>query len=505
VSVVLLPSRILVIGLGGVSRCTLPLLFTHLPLPASAYTVLDFANVESDAAWVRAQGATFVHEKVTPDNYASLFAQYVGAGDVIVDLAWNIGTLDILQWCHDFGVRYINASVELWDPFAEGWHLPPTQRTLYHRQMELRRLLDRWGSNTGPTAVLDHGANPGLVSHFTKAALLDIADAWLATPATKDSAPQREAVSAARDARQWAALAQSLDVQVIHISERDTQISSEPKREQEFVNTWSVEGFYEEGVAPAEMGWGTHERSMPAGAHVHREGPRNQICLSRPGCRTWVRSWVPMGDIAGMVIRHGEAFSISDFLTVWSDAPGDVAGAPGAGGRAGTRALYRPTVHYAYCPTDAAIASLHELKMREYDLQTEQRIMGDDIVTGRDELGVLLMGHPMTSWWYGSLLDIDETRRLVPGQNATTLQVAAAVLAAVQWLLDNPDEGVRLPDELPHDYILERAKPYLGPIASVQSDWTPLRRRVDPFAGFGGTRPPVDEDTWQFGSFLIED
>ncbi|MDQ1680416.1 MAG: hypothetical protein QOI42_1275, partial [Frankiaceae bacterium] len=59
----LLPSRILVIGLGGVSRCTLPLLFAHLPLPASAYTVLDFANVESDAAWVRAQGATFVHEK----------------------------------------------------------------------------------------------------------------------------------------------------------------------------------------------------------------------------------------------------------------------------------------------------------------------------------------------------------------------------------------------------------------------------------------------------------
>ena len=486
-----LPARVLVIGLGGVSRCTLPLLFDRLPLPPSAYTVLDFGEVDQDAAWVRAQGATFVRDRVTEDNYATLLGQHVGSGDLIVDLAWNIGTLDILAWCHDAGVRYVNASLELWDPYAEAWTLPPPDRTLYARQMELRRLLSSWGSNTGPTAVLDHGANPGLVSHFTKAALLDIADAWLESAAAASDAEQRSVVRAARHDRSWARLAQGLDVKVIHISERDTQVSAEPKREQEFVNTWSVEGFYEEGVAPAEMGWGTHERTLPPGAHVHAEGPRNQICLARPGCRTWVRSWVPMGDIVGMVIRHGEAFSISDHLTVWDDA--------------GARALYRPTVHYAYCPTDAAIASLHELRMRSYDLQTDQRIMGDDITSGRDELGVLLMGHPMTSWWYGSLLDIDETRRLVPGQNATTLQVAAAVLGAVQWLLEHPQEGVRLPDELPHEEVLATARPYLGPVVSRQSDWTPLARRADPFAGFGVERAPIADDTWQFASFLLAD
>jgi homospermidine synthase len=237
------------------------------------------------------------------------------------------------------------------------------------------------------------------------------------------------------------------------------------------------------------MGWGTHERTLPPGAHLHEQGPRNQICLARPGCRTWVRSWVPMGDIVGMVIRHGEAFSISDHLTVWD----------------GETAVYRPTVHYAYCPSDAAIASLHELRMREYELQQDQRIMGDDIVTGRDELGVLLMGHPLTSWWYGSLLDIDETRRLAPGQNATTLQVAAAVVAAVRWMLDNPAEGVRLPDELPYEEILATARPWLGPIKSVQSDWTPLRDRADPFAGFHGRKAPGPDDVWQFATFLVED
>ncbi len=33
----------------------------------------------------------------------------------------------------------------------------------------------RWPAASGPTAVLTHGANPGLVSHFVKQALLNIA------------------------------------------------------------------------------------------------------------------------------------------------------------------------------------------------------------------------------------------------------------------------------------------------------------------------------------------
>jgi homospermidine synthase len=473
--------RIAVIGLGAVARCTLPLLFEHLPAERSQYTVIDFADVEEHARWVTAQGARFERDRIERDSYAETLRRYVGPGDVIVDLAWNIGTADIVEWCRAHDVRYVNASLEVWDPYADMAATPPPERTLYARHMELRDRIARWGDNDGPTAVLDHGANPGLVSHFTKAALVDIADACIA-----EGVGDVEAIEAARSDKAWNRLAQALGVKAIHISERDTQISNQPKREDEFVNTWSVAGFHEEGVAPAEMGWGTHEKELPKLAFTHERGPRNQICLAHPGCRTWVRSWVPCGDIVGMVIRHGEAFSISEALTV--EENGD--------------AVYRPTVHYAYCPADAAIASLHELHMRGDELQPAQRIMNDDIVDGRDELGVLLMGHPLTSWWYGSLLDIHEARRLAPHQNATTLQVAASILAAVQWLLANPRRGVRLPDELPYDEILAVAKPYLGPIASQRSDWTPLLRWSDPFAGFG--RPqPADEDVWQFSTFLV--
>src|SRR5262249_7228271 len=273
---------------------------------------------------------------------------------------------------------------------------------------------------------------------------------------------------------------------VIHISERDTQVTDRPKEVNEFVNTWSVEGFREEGIAPAEMGWGTHERRLPAEAHVHTHGPCNQICLARMGIKTWVRSWVPSGEIIGMVVRHGEAFTISDHLTVWENG----------------RAVYRPTVHYAYCPTDAAVSSLHELEMRWFDLQPKQRILTDEILSGRDELGVLLLGHDYNGWWTRSLLDIHESRRLVPGQNATTLQVACSVLGAVLWMIANPRRGVCVPDDLPYEEVLEAALPYLGPCVSRPVDWTPLKNRVDLFAQFGRPRP-APEDVWQFDTFRV--
>jgi len=476
--------KILVIGLGAVSRCTFPLLVKHIQMDPKNITVIDFADVGAAAQDVIAAGANFVQDRVTRENMGETLSKYVGNGDIIIDVAWNIGCTDILQWCYDHNVRYLNTSVELWDPYVGAPDQPPTERTLYARQMQIRKMVASWKPKRGPTAVLDHGANPGLVSHFTKSALEDIAQKWLSEHS--EHGEQRTMLEEVYKKRMYNRLAQLLDVKVIHISERDTQISNLPKRPDEFVNTWSVEGFFEEGIAPAEMGWGTHERTLPPRAQMHLAGPLNQICLANMGCRTWVRSWVPCGEIVGMVIRHGEAFSISENLTVREE------GMP----------VYRPTVHYAYCPCDAAIASLHELQMRHYKLQPRQRIMADDIVDGRDELGCLLMGHEYKSWWIGSLLDIHEARKLVPHQNATVLQVACSVMAATLWLIKNPMQGVCVPDDLPHREILTYAKPYLGPVISQPVDWTPLKNWGNLFERYGAPRPP-EEDVWQFNTFLV--
>jgi len=474
--------RILMIGYGYVGRCTLPLLLRHVQMPAERITVIDFVDCRDAIADALTRGVRFFQERITEENLGAVLGKYVSAGDVILDVAWNIGCTDILQWCHDHQVLYLNTSVELWDPYTDAAAQPPTERTLYVRHLVIREMAKRWGK-PGPTAVLEHGANPGLVSHFVKIALRDIAQK---IRTEKPNDPRCPALQEGLEASDYPRLAQLTGVKVIHISERDTQIASKPKEVNEFVNTWSIEGFREEGIAPAEMGWGTHERRLPAGAHVHQFGPCNQICLAQMGIKTWVRSFVPSGEITGMVVRHGEAFTISDHLTVWD----------------GPRPVYRPTVHYAYCPSDAAINSLHELEMHWFELQPKQRILTDEIVSGRDELGVLLLGHDFNAWWVGSLLDIHEARKLLPGQNATTLQVACSVLGAFVWMVRNPDRGICVPDDLPHADVMAIARPYLGPFISEPFDWTPLKHRVDLYEQFG--RPRVaSEDLWQFDTFRI--
>lgn len=476
--------RILLLGCGSVSQCLQPLLLRHLDMDFTRLTVMDFEDLAGAIPDTLAAGATYARVRITPENLGDELGRHLGEGDLLINLSWNIDTGDIVEWCQEHGVLYVDTSVEMWDPYANQLETTPQDRTLYARHMKLRRRAASWKPG-GPTAVVEHGANPGLVSHWTKVALEDIVAAILRRSDVDSS--RRSALETALAGGDYAKLGQLTGTKVIHISERDTQVSNEPKKVGEFVNTWSVEGFYEEGIAPAEMGWGTHEPALPEHAFTHAEGPRNQICLAQTGITTYVRSWVPLGGpIIGMVVRHGEAFTISDHLTVWENGA----------------AVYRPTVHYAYLPADVAMDSLHECRMNGYRLQTEQRIMNDEITDGMDELGVLLLGHDLGGWWVGSQLDIHESRALVPHQNATTLQVAASVLGAVFWIVRNPDRGLCVPDDLDHRQVLEVANPYLGKVPSVRTDWTPRSHAYEPFAHFRKATYN-DAEPWAFENFLV--
>ncbi len=324
---------------------------------------------------------------------------------------------------------------------------------------------------SGPTAVVTHGANPGLVSHFVKQALLDIA---------RDTGTEAEKPTSRSG---WATLAHRLGVKVIHIAERDTQSPDLPKRPGEFVNTWSVDGFYSEGSQPAELGWGSHEQHFPADGGRHDFGCGAAIYLNRPGAATRVRSWTPIeGPYHGFLVTHGESISIADYLTLQKDA----------------EVIYRPTVHYAYHPCDSAVLSLHELAGRNWRLQGEKRILLDEITEGIDELGVLLMGHARGAYWYGSVLSIEAARALAPGQNATGLQVTMPVVAGMIWAIENPDRGLVEPDEINHERILEITRPYLGTLAGVYSEWTPLTGRNSLFADDSDPADP-----WQFKNFRV--
>jgi homospermidine synthase len=474
-------NKVLIIGYGSVSQCTLPILLKHIQIPLGNITIIDFEDKSGQLKPWTSKGIKYFQEKITPENMGEVLSKYLSKGSLLIDLAWNIDCCEIVQWCHNHEVFYVNTSVEVWDSFGERFTATPYEKSLYHRQMKLRELTKGWKDAT--TFVVDHGANPGLISHFAKKGLVDIANKMIEDKIARN--PRRIETLIAEN--RFNELAMEVGVKVIHCSERDTQISDKPKEVDEFVGTWSIEGLREEGTAPAEMGWGTHEKTLPCLSNIPPVGPKNQIMLSQMGMNTWVRSWVPDCEIVGMVIRHGEAFGISDRWTVWKD----------------DKPIYRPTVHYAYMPCDATIVSCHELRCRNYELQPKLRIMDDgEITSGADILGALLMGHPYNSWWTGSILTIEQSRQLSPGQNATTIQVALGVITAAMWMIENPKKGFRLPDDLPYDFVLKIAEPYLGTLASVPSDWTPLKNRQVYFRENPANHYDQD-DVWQFRNFYF--
>jgi homospermidine synthase len=325
---------------------------------------------------------------------------------------------------------------------------------------------------SGPTAVLTQGANPGLVSALVKQALLNMA-----------ADTQTEVKQRPSGYEEWAALANKLEVKVIHISERDTQISTRRKERGEFVNTWSVDGFVDEGLQPAELGWGSHEKHWPADARRHGYGSDAAIFLQRPGIGTRVRGWTPLeGPYHGFLVTHAESISIADHLTL----------------RENGAVVYRPTVHYCYHPCDDAVLSLHECAGKNWQLQKNHRIMRDEIESGMDELGVLLMGNSKGVYWYGSRLTIGGARELAPHNTATSLQVVAGILGGIAWALANPDAGLVEPDDLDHETVLEAALPYLGEVAGVWGDWTPLKDRNPLFH-----EDKDEDDPWQFLNFRV--
>ncbi|MGE0308895.1 MAG: saccharopine dehydrogenase NADP-binding domain-containing protein, partial [Acidimicrobiia bacterium] len=235
------PPKILILGCGSVAQCTVPLLLREQIVPPHHITILDMVDNRHRVVEALEAGVSYVVGQITAENLPSMLGAHLGAGDLCIDLAWNIDCCEILEWCRDHGVRYLNTSVEVWDPYTGAEATDPLERTLYVRHMAIRRMINSWGRNDGPTAVVEHGANPGLVSHFAKQALSEIAQSVLSDSLLPERAP---AIEDALTSEQFNLLAHELGVKVIHISERDTQVSASPKRVDEFVNTWSVDGFY---------------------------------------------------------------------------------------------------------------------------------------------------------------------------------------------------------------------------------------------------------------------
>ncbi|MCL2345434.1 MAG: saccharopine dehydrogenase NADP-binding domain-containing protein [Desulfobulbus sp.] len=420
-----------IVGLGCIGQAALPLL--ERAYPQAAISVVDRV-LDAPRQRIVARHRLRAREiTITPDNYAAVLEPWLDRGAALLNLAPSVCSLDLIALAQAREARYIDSGIEPWDYATGSQAAPLSNHALRQAMLAFAR-----GRETMPTALVAHGANPGFVSALVKSALLKLA--------------RRAGIAhAAPTARAgWAALARALDIRVIQIAEYDSQRAPGFPRAGEFAGTWSVQGFIAECLQDAELGWGSHETALPPGAR--RQGAA-AIALDRPGHQARVRSWSPgHGPFDAWLITHNESLSLADYL---SDG------------------VYRPTVYYAYRPCPATQASMALLDGRSAARVRRERILRDEIQDGEDELGVLLMSGRHGAIWHGSRLSVQRARTLAPYNSATSLQVAASLVAGLQWMDTHPARGVLESEALDWQFLFDHAAHWWAPLCEAYTDWQP--------------------------------
>jgi len=438
--------QIVLMGFGNIGQALSPLLQQHFP--DTPVQVLDERMAPEQIAIAQAHGWRWARVCLTEANHRAVLAEHAPPDTLLINIATSISSHDVIEWAHRHGVFYLDTCIDPW-AYQDG-ELHSGANTNYQMRQRVLDLAQRLKARrtSGPTAVVAHGANPGLVSVLVKEGLATMARQHLATfppPITQAD---------------WAALACRLGVRVIQVSERDTQHGGPARQAGEFVNTWSVDGFVAEALQPIEMGWGSHEAAGPWAKQAchHREGSGAGVYLPHLGVQAQVRSWAPLaGSFTGRLISHNEALSLAEYLS-----------APQANG-----STYRPTVYYAYHPCDEAMASLALLNDGHRARVEHQRVLKEELQGGIDELGVLLLSDQHPGLWIGSQLSLAQARAIAPHNNATSLQVVGSMLAAIEWIDRQPARGVVESEALDHEFILAKARRYWEPLVQVHTHWHP--------------------------------
>lgn len=440
-------AKCVIVGFGSIGQSIVPLLI-DAGLVENRLHIFDYKN-DNATLLSHYRIRNFELQRITSENYEAVLGPLLDASTILLNLAVEVSTIDLIRLCQSREALYIDTSIEPWsyERDASVDAIAMTNCQLRDEVLSFRR-----GRDALRSAIVAHGANPGFVSILTKVAMVKMArDCMLDIPAP----------DASRD--DWAALAHALDVRVIQVSERDSQVRTTARAEHEFVNTWSVEGLIVESLQPAELGWGTHERTWPNDLADDIHPDVAAISLQSSGMDVKVKSWSPNAlDFVGNLITHNEAISIADYYSL----------------RQHGELVYRPTCYYAYHATDLTVDSLNDLLQFGPNHFTTHTILKDEIIGGCDELGVLLISGLHRSLWVGSCLSIEKARKQARFNSATSLQVVSSLLAGIRWLIENPNHGIRESDEINYAFIYEHALEYWNPMIMQYTDW-PIEGRPD--------------------------
>lgn len=477
-------SKVIFFGCGGVAKCCIYYLPKFFKISYNQVTIIDkdlnsfnFPTVEKAIN----RGANRLHYNISRYNISHLLDKIlkVNEHDIIIDLTTNTSTYKILEECQLRKLLYINTSIE------DDHKLNINKKCLINssiflQHINIQSISNKVNKRNNTTSVIEFGMNPGLISVFVKQGIMDLAKLVIKNKKTHRTSVQDKQLK--KDLKyyyknkDYKNLSRLLNVKTVHCSEIDTQLPTN-KIKEKFINTWSCVGLITEGIEPAEIQLGTHEKSIPFKKNNVDQLIPQLITTKKPGKDIKIKSIVPLqikpnGEvefthIEGRCIHHGEGLSLNRFLGSFE---------------------YSPTLHYVYQLnpiTDTLLDEFNEkqlIKITEDSKKWKVLSVHEDGIQGYDNIGALFLfdENPITgvsepySFWTGSILDTDYTSNVLKDKyfGPTTIQVMAGILSGVRWMLKNKHAGIVFGEDLDDNYIIKLSKKYLGRYYSGPVDKT---------------------------------
>lgn len=451
--------RIVQFGFGAVGKSFYEKVSNEIKFNENKYFVITRDRFEFQA-YVNLGGlvSNFIVSEVTRDNFKEVFEPYLESGDLLIDFADTVGTRDICEWCADKNVMYINTGEADW---PDHWYSIFEENELKNELKDKYRVENN--SNIHPI-VLHHGNNPGLVSHFVKAAL-----EYIVNTQFKRNKQLRGLLKEGK----FNEVAKSLGVKMIHINDIDLQEVKDEYSEKILFSTWCTDSFWFEMLSEATINVGTHERIDFENECNFVDYEKGFLEFKKIAADRKCRTYYPGGRFEGFLVPHEETVSIAKNLEV----------------RENEKVIYRPSVAFLYLPCSYAENYFRKAKVNEYpepdpnkpqDCENGQTIIRgykypenfeivyqEKIAAGTEYVGVLVMGDSFEPVWVGNRIEngfLYKDKKASYWQTPTITPVAMSALAAICWMLKNKEKGgIYFPDDISdYKYIIKTAEKYIS-------------------------------------------
>ena len=453
--------RIVQFGFGAVGKSFYEKVQKEIKFNENNYYVITADKSEFNA-FINLGGmvANFVEANVTKDNFKKVFEKYLEEGDLLIDFADTVGTKDICRWCAEKNIMYINTGEADW---PENWY------SILNENLLKNKLKEEYHNNNSANKypiVLQHGNNPGLVSHFVKAGIEYIVN----TQFKKD----RKLKTLIKD-NKFNEAAKILGIKMIHVNDIDLQKINDVYNKDKLYNTWCIDSFFFEMLSESTIDIGTHERIDFEDKCKLVDYKNGFAELKTIAAETKCRTYYPNGEFEGFLVPHEETITIAKSLEVEEEG----------------KVIYRPSVMFVYSPCEYARKYMKDAKVNDYPESNPQKPMDcenengvtitrgylypqkaeivykEKIESGTEYVGVLLIGENFKPVWVGNRIELSFLYKNLKDsywQTPTITPVAMSALSAVRWMIRNEDKGdIYFPDDIPdYKYILKIAEKYIS-------------------------------------------